>query len=315
MVQIRVQNSPTTGPLADVVSKVGPLLSRDDHIVNVVFVYDANTIVVSHTFPIPRKSINKIRLSFSVPTEACRSTTSKMDVFAFPMEIKGIWVCAFTTLDTSLLYLCPEKCMKVKMSIRHQKKQGSVELSSISQQFLLGRCIPACGPELPTTGVQSTDTPMQPSMSTTGLNEWLGMLDDHELFAQQLDNDLCSHVQWPEPSHQAEDHCDQSTWRDAVSEAKAFISDRKCTIHDIRQMFNLLFAVFGAFDEHCGIRKGQLVTTKYILTMVSDEVRPYLAMDMLEALESGTDALRIWTDVTLKCLGTYTRGMVCLGGH
>jgi len=141
------------------------------------------------------------------------------------------------------------------------------------------------------------------------------MLDDHELFAQQLDNDLCSHVQWPEPSHQAEDHCDQTTWRDAVSEAKAFISDRKCTIHDIRQMFNLLFAVLGAFDEHCGIRKGQLVTTKYILTMVSDEVRPYLAMDMLEALESGTDALRIWTDVTLKCLGTYTRGMVCLGGH
>ena len=40
--------------------------------------------------------------------------------------------------------------------------------------------------------------------------------------------------------------------------------------------------------------------------MVSDEVRPYLARDMLEALESGSaNAVQMWTDVTLKWLSTH----------
>eukprot|EP00889_Picochlorum_renovo_P006079 jgi/Picre1/33109/NNA_008435.t1 len=301
---IHLAPSSPKGPLDDVVSKIAPLLSRESSIVNVVFVYDPNVIVVSHTCQIPRKSINKVRLSFSLPHQVCRENISKIDAFAFPLEIQGIWVCVFTRLDTSLLYLCPEKCMKVKISIRHQKKQGSVELSSISQQFLLGRQARASAQELSTIGSPKSDTPTQPSMSTTALNEWIGMLDDNDLlFAQPMDSDLSSQMPEATTGHTPNPH--QTYWKGIVSDAKALLPKSGCSIHDIRQIFDLLFAVFGSSDEYYGIQKGQLVTTKYILTMVSDDVRPYLAMDMLEALESGPDAVRIWTDVTLKCLSTY----------
>ncbi len=233
----------------------------------------------------------------------CQENISKMDAFAFPLEVQGIWVCVFTRLDTSLLYLCPEKCMKVKIIIRHQKKQGSVELSSISQQFLLGRCTTASGPELSTVVTPNSDTLMQPSMSTTALNEWIGMFDHDLLFAQPMESDLSS--QMPEATTGQAPNPPQSYWKGVVSEAKALLPKAGCSIHDIRQVFDLLFAVFGSSDEYHGIRKGQLVTTKYILTMVSDDIRPYLAMDILDALESGPDAVRTWTDVTLKCLSSF----------
>eukprot|EP00890_Picochlorum_soloecismus_P003177 jgi/Picsp_1/3860/NSC_01372-R1_---NA--- len=297
---IHLYASSSKGPLDDVVSKVAPLLSRESNIVNVVFIYDADIIMVSHTCQIPRKSINKVRLSFLLPNQLCQATISKMDAFAFPLEIQGIWVCVFTRLDTSLLHLCPDRCMKVKISIRHQKKQGSVELSSISQQFLLRKGMTASGPDLSV----SADTFTEPSMSTASLNEWIGMLDNHDLFAQPLDSMLLSQRSEATPSRAA-NSLQSSPWTRIVSDAKALLPETGCTIHNVRQIFDLLFAVFGTSDEHHEIRKEQLVTTKYILTMVSDDVRPYLTMDMLEALEYGADALRRWTDVTLKCLSTH----------
>lgn len=227
-----------------------------------------------------------------------------MDAFAFPLEIQGIRVCVFTRLDTSLLQLCPEKCMRVKISIRHQKKQGSVELSSISQQFLLGRRTTASARDVSTVVSPDSESLTQPSMSTTAFNEWIGMLDDHDLlFPQPMDSDLSS--QMPEARTGQAPNPPQSSWRGIVSDAKALLPRTGCSIHDIRQIFDRLFAVFDSSGEYHGIQKGQLVTTKYILTMVSDDIRQYLATDMLEALESGPDAVRTWTDVTLKCLSTY----------
>jgi len=290
--------------LDDVVSKIASCVSTEQNIVNVAYIYDADTVLVSHTCQIPRKNINKIRLSFSLPHQVCQATTSKMDAFAFPLEVQDTWVCVFTNLDISLLCLCPEKCIRVRIIIRHQKKQGSVELSSISQQFLLGRNVTASGPELSTTVVQCTETPTRQSIPSPTVNEWMGMLDADDLFAQIVDNDLSSGkpettaAQSPRPFH--------PPWKGIVSEAKALLPKTGCSIHDIRQAFDLLFAVFGSSDEYHDIRKGKLVTAKYILTMVSDEVRPYLARDMLEALESGSaNAVQMWIDVTLKCLSTH----------
>jgi hypothetical protein len=227
-----------------------------------------------------------------------------MDAFAFPLEVQDTWVCVFTNLDISLLYMCPEKCIRVRIIIRHQKKQGSVELSSISQQFLLGRNVTASGPELSTTVVHCTETPTRQSIPSTTVNEWMGLLDADDLFAQIVDNDLSSGR--PETAAAQSPRPFDPPWKGIVSEAKALLPKTGCSIHDIRQAFDLLFAVFGSSDEYHDIRKGKLVTAKYILTMVSDEVRPYLARDMLEALESGsTNAVQMWIDVTLKCLSTH----------
>lgn len=225
-----------------------------------------------------------------------------MDAFAFPLKIWGISVCVLTNLDASLLSICPGKCVKVKINIRHQKKQGSVELSSVSRNFLLGECILANRQELATMMTPSTRTHTQASMSTTALNEFVQMMDDNDLFGPH--NDLCS--LWPQSDEYHTLTSCPSSWKDVVLQARRLISEKGCGIHNVRQMFDIIFSVFTDFDEFDGVQKQELVTTKYILTTVSDEVRSYLVTDMLDALESGPDAIRIWTDVTLKCLGRYT---------